>query len=54
MIYLDDDILTLQLVLGFVLPVTQLHLNSEGPKSIPSSTGVTRTRTHVSGSTRLH
>ena len=31
-IYLDNDVLALQLVLSFVLPITQLHLNSERPR----------------------
>jgi len=30
--YLDDDVLALQLVLSFVLPITQFHLNSERPR----------------------
>jgi len=29
--YLDNDVLTLQLVLGFVFPIAQFHLNSEDP-----------------------
>jgi len=52
--HLDNNVLTLQLVLGFILPIAQLHLNSGGFEvNVLISAGWTLALTHVSGSPRL-